>query len=165
MTTIYVVTEGQYSDYHIVGLYSTIEMATKCKEAVNADDIECFELNSGDFRLYDLGYKVWHVRFSGDVTEATEYDYYQEKYPMDSWVHYNRNTKTMSISLYAKDEKHAIKIASEYRAQVIASGEIEKYYAKLDEEDPDRHLPYFQRVLKKLSIEELESKHNEPEGA
>ena len=82
MTTIYVVTEGQYSDYHIVGLYSTIEMATKCKEAVNADDIEEFELDSGDFRLYDLGYKCWNVRFSGDVTEATECDYYQKEYPI-----------------------------------------------------------------------------------
>lgn len=160
MTTIYVVTEGQYSDYHIVGLYSTIEMATKCKEAVNADDIEEFELDSGDFRLYDLGYKCWNVRFSGDVTEATECDYYQKEYPMDSWVHYDRNTKTMSIVLYAKDEKHAVKIASEYRAQVIASSEIEKYYAKLDEENPERRLPYFQRKLKRLSIDELESKHN-----
>lgn len=160
MTTIYVVTAGAYSDYHIVGVYSTMELAERCKEAVGADEIEEYELDSGEFRLYDLGYKYWRVLFSGDTTNAKEYKTYNEEYPKKTRVEYNRGTKVFGVCLYAKDEKHAVKIASEIRAQVIANGVIDRYFAKMDEETDWRPQEY-NKALNDFNIEELEAMHKD----
>ncbi len=45
-TTIWLVSDGSYSDYHVLGIYSTHELAVAAKEAHNAyNEIEEWELD------------------------------------------------------------------------------------------------------------------------
>jgi hypothetical protein len=46
MTSIYVLTEGDYSDYHIVGVYSTKELAKEAQSLYEHSQIEEYDLDN-----------------------------------------------------------------------------------------------------------------------
>jgi hypothetical protein len=46
MTKVYIVTDGEYSDYHIVGVFSTREIAESVLRACYADGVEEHEVDS-----------------------------------------------------------------------------------------------------------------------
>lgn len=119
MKTAYILTDGCYSDYHIVGVYSTLELAEKAKEHLSGDDVYIEE--------YDIdtmlptsppGMFAWHIVINYDTSEITNtykvdclgsnfdpnelYSEGNSKYSMPATYH---------VQCWARDEEHAQKIA------------------------------------------------------
>ena len=66
--TIYVLTEGSYSDYHIIGVYSTKELAEKAEFLYPDSEIEEYSLDN--VSQYPPNMKAWCVLFvNGDAYE------------------------------------------------------------------------------------------------
>ena len=131
--TLYVVTEGEYSDYHIVGIYSTKELAEKVKKYHNGlydyPDIEEWELDK------DIPVNL------EDVREYYRVTYYSRQYGEGRWEcsrfskigKENITDCPWSISKVfpkyfmidipcdrVKDEAHAVKIAQDKMAEIQA---------------------------------------------
>lgn len=125
---IYIVTDGIYSNYHVVGVYSTQEAAERAKVLYASDnDIEEFELDAmpdtPNDRLYP--YEV-SIHKDGNVADVCRLSVVESWYP-DRWFRSFSNAVVFIIR--AQDEKHAVKIANEKRAHLIASGEWETAFA------------------------------------
>ena len=116
---IYVVTKGHYSDYHIITATTNAEKAKKIAKNFNEDydktNIEIFE----DSELYVN--PLWVIAFDsdGDVLDMrkTTNEYYFDSI---NQVEPSGDGKTMSICVSAENAEHAIKIASEKRAEYLA---------------------------------------------
>jgi hypothetical protein len=121
MTSVYVVTTGCYSDYRIEGVFSTGE---KAKEFISATGIE------GDGEI-----ETWILDAHIDKTERG-YNFYTVKMRRDGnvvsigketplsarhWITGGR-VDCLYTSLWARDKEHAVKIANEQRARIIALG-------------------------------------------
>ena len=116
---IYVVTKGHYSDYHIITATTNEEKAKKIAKNFNDDydktNIEIFE----DSELYANPF--WEISFDsdGDVMDMRRtnneycFDNINQAEPCD-------DGKTMYICVSAENAEHAIKIASEKRAEYLA---------------------------------------------
>jgi hypothetical protein len=115
---VYLVTEGCYSDYRVLGIYSTRELAEEAKDLFQADDID--EMALDDMRGRPPGRLPYLVQMYKDgdcrVSRAAGYEFLERWAPvyMGNWV---------EMKIWATDEKHAAKIANERRAALIASGE------------------------------------------
>lgn len=115
--TVYIVTSGSYSDYHINGVFSTLEKAEDAKKVLDGDSIEGYEMD------FIPEHPCGHIRFfvkmkrNGDVTrcfqttEITDGDTYD--FHMDAY----------EFRVCAKDISNAIKIAGERRRELIANNE------------------------------------------
>jgi hypothetical protein len=140
MRTIFVVEQGSYSDYGVVGVYTTKENADAIAAKINESDpydeatVAEWPLDPGiDALRSGLDkFSVLMLR-DGAVEEVRKLD--------DGWTfdisggaHIWRRTQAraykgrgipdcLSATVWAKDEKHAVKIANERRAEMIASGE------------------------------------------
>lgn len=126
MKKIYVVTSGEYSDYHIEGIFDSNELAESFMEAFAPDKynepmcVNEWDLNSCGFKKGLKAYRVELKPTTGDVVEIRQerscfiFNYYENGVTetMD---------KTLNIGVFAKDEKHAIKIANEKRAMYLAN--------------------------------------------
>jgi hypothetical protein len=112
---IYVVTEGQWSDYSIVGVYSTKSLAERAAKVFNGS-VETYELDEYAAPLAQ-GKKVFFVRMhrDGEVIEAHPYnsDHLLNITDFDHWGN-------LITSVWAKDEQTAVKIANECRLQLVA---------------------------------------------
>jgi hypothetical protein len=128
MTTIYVVTDGEYSDYHIVGVYSTLENAERMKKETGSSDIEEYELDEFVAQLRE-GLQPYSV-----TMERDGYATARESSPTGtidlflSWYGYMENGRRMRKSVltgkvWATSVQHAVKIANERRVFLIASNE------------------------------------------
>jgi len=120
--TIYVVTAGDYSDYGICGVYSTKAKAKRARELFTDQwgraRIEEYELDK-DHGIPD-GMLPWTVRMLKDG-EVMECDRASVDDTMRHWVPYG-DDETVCFDMLAKDQTHAVKIANERRAGLIASG-------------------------------------------
>ena len=130
--TLYVVTEGEYSDYHIVGIYSTKEHAEKVKKYYNGlydyPDIEEWELdkdipeNLEDVReYYRISYdeKQWR---KGNWS-STRFTKIGKDIKDCQWRMNDVYPKYFIIDIpcdRVKDEAHAIKIAQDKMAEIKA---------------------------------------------
>jgi hypothetical protein len=118
MAIIYIVTSGEYSDYHILGTFSTKEIAEDFIALLGEPEyserrIEEFEL---DFSEADYkGKKVFLVRMAknGDTKEVVTTDSWHNSDFFDMNGHFGRY-------VIARDAQHAVKIANERRIQLIA---------------------------------------------
>ena len=131
MKKVFVVTAGSYSDYHIVGVFSTKKLAEEYRHKLGADDVEEFELDGFAKSLYSKGYTRYLVQFHGNIASVCERRSTYDLYRLDKkHIATNRNRKSgdLTVELFAKDEKHAVKIASEIRSQIIASGVVEQFF-------------------------------------
>lgn len=127
--TIYVLTEGSYYDYHIIGVYSTEKLAEEAKEfAYPYADVEEYALNQ--IPDHPPGMKAWYVRFcngtlnfaiqaSSNYFDVRENEYIQEvsKYNPERKVFFD-------VYCWAVDKEHAEKIALDkyYQHQAQKSG-------------------------------------------
>ena len=117
---IFVVTQGDYSDYHIIGIFNSFEKAEIYHQTFKKNDdinpIEEHNLNPYQYELKN-GYKSYTIEMkrNGDIVKITKLSGLQTTEP---YVTYNR--QSMIHICVAKDEKHAIKIANEKRAILIA---------------------------------------------
>jgi hypothetical protein len=128
--TIYVITQGEYSDYHIVCVFDDENMAQAYVDKFKFEEyyLEKYELNSEAGRLENplIPYKIFIDKdgvVDGDrgVHEGVmlDDDDMIDFFTDSSWYIDKRPTRLI-IRCYAKDIDHAVKIANERRIQYIA---------------------------------------------
>lgn len=121
---IYIVTEGVYSDYGICGIFSKKEYAQKYIEMFVSDpedaDIEEWLLDDfmGMIKKGYLRYVVYLNTSNFNLVELKTDNYS----PKMSGMHGSDYRGNFYTYVFAKNEKHAIKIASERLAQYKAEG-------------------------------------------
>ena len=127
MKKVYIVTHGEYSSYRIDAVFDKRELAEeyiRLHDAYYYNPVEEWELNPPYPRLKD-GWSCYRVELCGDTTDVVE-----QKSPYDcvgyelkeEWYYYK--DKVWQFNLFAKSKEHAAKIASEKKAMLIASGEV-----------------------------------------
>jgi|WetSurMetagenome_2_1015567.scaffolds.fasta_scaffold15373_8 hypothetical protein len=134
MAKVWLVTEGAYSDYRVIGIYSSEAKAEEAKAIfVTRNDLEEYELDSlPEGRQGFYGYMV-SMRRNGDSysqlwdSPAGFAPGWSEAIGHPGWSEAigprGRNTDILrEFHVWAKDGKHAVKIANEYRTQMIAEG-------------------------------------------
>lgn len=125
---LYVVTEGDYSDYHICGIYSTPEKAERARALYHADSIEEWEQDAMPDAPEGMTYFAVAMQRDGTTVyvRPRNADAREEEYDWcPTWPTRWVNGKLESIdavefTMFARDEQHAVKIANERRAQLIA---------------------------------------------
>jgi hypothetical protein len=140
MSHVWVIECGSYSDYRVVGAYTTKAGADTVAAAINAGD--CFtkatvakwELNPALDEI-NAGRKthIVHMRYDGTVERAEQWEMsaYDVGGSVDVW---RRSTAPayrgqgvedcIMATVWATDVQHAIKITNEHRARLIASGKF-----------------------------------------
>ena len=127
MKKVYIVTHGDYSSYRIDAVFDKLELAEeyiRLHDEYYYNPVEEWELNPPYPRLRE-GWGFYKVEMCGNTTDVIEqknpydYDGYELK---KEWYYYK--DKVWIFNLYAKSEEHAAKIASEKKAMLIASGEV-----------------------------------------
>jgi len=119
MTTVFMVSSGSYSDYGVDGIYSTRELAEEAKKRFGSDnDIE--EIEQDAMPSLNDGLYAWEVYFDdgGDV-ERCEYTSPNHLCWDTHWM----IGRSVRVICRARDEAHAIKVASEKRAQFLATNQ------------------------------------------
>lgn len=115
---IYVVTRGDYSDYHIITATTDYKRANEIAKKFKAE-VEIYD----DSEIYTK--TVFGVTFNeiGDVIycyELSEYDYP----PNNKIIQHKRNNQNcLYVEVEADDKQSAIKIAAEKRAKFLAKQE------------------------------------------
>ena len=101
--TIYILTEGDYSDYHIIGAYSSMELANKAKVLYPDSEIE--EYNLDIIPEHPPGMVAWVVQIDENTivncSQINPNYFYKDVYVEDLTVCY----------MWAADKEHAEKIA------------------------------------------------------
>jgi hypothetical protein len=125
MKTIYILTEGDYSDYHIVGVYSTKELA---EEAQSLYQYSRFEEYSLDYiPEHPPGMKAWFVRIDDGTLEfglTHEVNAFDQKVPHEDEYNYHNGETGYFVYCWAVDKEHAEKIALDkyYQHQAQKTG-------------------------------------------
>ena len=112
MTSIYVLTEGDYSDYHIVGVYSTKELAKEAQSLYEYSQIEEYDLDN--IPEHPPGMTAWFVGISDgkldDIT-TSQVSPFEVIVPSEKEYEYHDGTASYFVYCWAVDEDHAEKIA------------------------------------------------------
>lgn len=120
---VYVITKGEYSDYHICAVAATKEIAEKLQKIYSEDSwgdaiIEEYDLNEArdDVKVF------YDVTFTNEKVSAC-FNEYGEK----ESIHFFKGNKWQSdrliVCVRARDEDHAVKIAQDRRAEYLAKKE------------------------------------------
>lgn len=137
--SIWIVEQGEYSDYRVVGVFSSEANAKLIADTINASEIcdgasveerpidpAVKELNAGMNQWI-----VWMLR-DGSVERCEPYSVssYQLVGEIRLWertkarAYYGTETQDcLDATVWARNHKHAVKIVNEKRAQMVASGE------------------------------------------
>jgi len=132
MKSVWVIESGTYSDYSVDGIFSSEENAELAlKMLVNSDasiaewslDPKVLEIRKG------LKPYLVFMKRNGDVDTIIEFFFINDQEP--DIIHrygrvkysYKDSYDVLRVYTWARDERHAIKIANEKRAQKIALGE------------------------------------------
>ena len=119
---IFLVTDGEYSDYHVKGAFSTKEKAEEAIILYSAGNIEEREID--EFPPHPKGMLPYCVQMDIDGNSLVKRKNSQgfEFYEKDKWRPYGNNVD-VCFYMWAKDEQHAVKIANERRTELIATNE------------------------------------------
>ena len=142
MTTVYVVTEGDYSDYRICGVFSTRAMADDYVRGGYGDSVEEYEVDP-EYVALPPGYHLFTVSMLRDGTLPAPYPGAWDNGAVHL-AHYANASKVGEIELCpprrvqavgggwvwkdgcmratvaARDTEHAVKIVGEWRATILA---------------------------------------------
>lgn len=123
MKTFYAITDGDYSDYHIIAITDNKERAENIKKLYSGEYSEpmieeFFDSESKDKMLYDVWYKTngsYYVSLQDfDMKKHFDINIIDENVLHNDWWKYR-------VLVMAKDKNHAIKIAqdlwTEYKAK------------------------------------------------
>lgn len=119
--TIYILTEGEYSDYHIIGAYSSMELANEAKVLYPNSEIE--EYNLDIIPEHPPGMVAWIVVIKND-----NLNYSSQISPTDLsedfHFPYHSNFNQSNIYMWATNKEHAEKIALDryYKHKAQESG-------------------------------------------
>lgn len=125
---VYLVTSGNYSEYRVEAIYSTQEAAEKHVALLNApetcsvedptvEEVEVDAFAAGVAR----GLLLWCVLMHRDGDGFAELTDELERLGRHNFTPHQ--DPSMEYVCWARDEQHAIKIANEHRAQLIALGQ------------------------------------------
>jgi hypothetical protein len=138
--SVWAIEQGTYSDYHVVGVFSSKANADLVAKAVNGSDngeeakVSKWELDPAVSEL-NAGLSMFYVTMAKDgtterVAAAGLVSYYISG-EMSVWKRSTApaykgtdTTDAVNCTVWAKDEKHAVKIANEFRTQMIALGKL-----------------------------------------
>jgi hypothetical protein len=117
MKTIYILTEGDYSDYHIVATFSTKKLAEEAKKHCPYSEIEEYELDALEIPEHPPGHTAWSVNIY-EKTNAIHWTnqcnsldgYFEPKEMYYDYGHYGHNN-SLVVCCWARDKEHAEKIA------------------------------------------------------
>ena len=118
MKTIYILTEGSYSDYMIVATFSTRELAEEAQKHCPNSEIEEYELDALKIPEHPPGHTAWLVHINAKTntinwtnqqTSLNGYFKPNEKYYEGGGVSGVLNT--FVVNCWARDKEHAEKIA------------------------------------------------------
>lgn len=121
---IYVITQGCYSDYHICGVATSLDIAEKMRKffsnRFNQANIEVFEENN-----YSLDYSPTHYYECQISTNGKQYflkDYWDSNNLQIEICDDKYNTNFISIINipYDDNKDKILKIAQDYRAQYLS---------------------------------------------
>ena len=116
---IFLITSGSYSDYQFHAAFTDKELAEKYVKSFglsNNFSIERCKLNPHTKEVNE-NYKPYEIKMTKKgkclrVAITDDCSYFDNRFTYDNHL---------VLSLFAKDETHAIKIANEKRAQLIAA--------------------------------------------
>ena len=124
MATVYVITSGCYSDYHICAVSLDLkkaEMLKKYYEKTEYDEVDIEEYDEDCYvdRIAS-GYSMYLVQFekTGQVHYINPNRTTTEERIYSTW-----NERYINVEVWAKDEESAIKIAAEKRAKYLVEKE------------------------------------------
>ena len=139
---VYAVTAGCYSDYRVIAVFTSAELAEEFMATVPSGDdyggynkIEEFHLNPKTSDLIKRGYAHWQIFMlrDGSVERAVLSDVDSgllECEPARIWERsksrwrmHKDKPDCLKANVWAKNEASAVKIANEYRIRMIALGE------------------------------------------
>lgn len=128
MTKIYILTAGSYSDYHIVGAFSTKEKAQEVIESFNRssgrrgdfNDIEELVIDELSENVSD-GRSLCFIRIDRDGN-TSDFGFPGHTYSLNEKQGLDTRGN-LYVYCFARDKEHAIKIANERRVQMIANNE------------------------------------------
>lgn len=125
--SIWVIEQGEYSDYHVVGIFSSKENAEKVLSIIEPSydppKIVEYKLDPGVEEL-NQGLTPYSVLMeaNGDTVHVEKYLVYDfNSTPKFSIL---RTIKRILAIVFATSETHAVKIVNERRIQMIANGEL-----------------------------------------
>lgn len=123
--TVYVITQGSYSDYHICAVTLDKERAKKLSKFYADSDgearIEEFDLGDPIDEVLENLVPVYRVVIERDgKSRAKIFKYHDGNKPFIATYQLYPNDLLFSAILTAKDEDHAIKIALDNRAKKLA---------------------------------------------
>ena len=132
--TIYIITDGEYSDYSIIAPCATEEDAKKYIQKFDLkhatiEEHKLIDENFYEFVTDKIHYTVYMDKHGNSEVHVNKYEFSKIE---TEYVFYNRsmiyNEKDFGIMVncWANSEEHAVKIANEIRTRLIASGEWEK---------------------------------------
>ena len=128
MGKVFVVTSGTYSDYSIDSIFTNRELAQSFidvfKDDWNTMEIEEWDLDPNKTHVKQ-NRKPYFLRINknGDISDlslANSTYYFKEDIPKAK-ISYTRDFEWMNINCFADDENHAVKIAGEKMAQILAT--------------------------------------------
>src|SRR3990167_5468915 len=141
MQTVWVIEQGSYSDYRVVGVFSTEADAQYVADFINVSE-RCDPATIAEWPLNPVvselrqGCQRYFVLMQKDGTvEKIKRD--ESAYDLSGSVHVWRRSKApapayrdkkgtkdvLQATVWAKDEAHAIKITNEHRTRMIAIGQ------------------------------------------
>lgn len=121
---VYAIAVGDYSDYHIEGIFSTRELAEECMEACGMAwaDIEEYDLDEPADKVR-RGMKPFSVEIlrDGSIHRIRKVDFLLRSAHPYLYQNNQLQSVILLVHLWARDEIHATKIANEKRTSMIAS--------------------------------------------
>ena len=139
MASIWVIEQGTYSDYHVVGVFSSEEHAKLVMDTIASGEHEWEKVSIAEWPLdpgvaeLHSGLTLWQIEMlrDGTVQLCVQTDVSQRQVSTtlelaQRWVRASRaqagSVDYLEGVVWAYDQQHAIKIFNERRAQLIAEG-------------------------------------------
>lgn len=121
--TIWVVEQGDYSNYRVAGVFSCEESAIRIRDLINTNDyFEKAEIAEWPLdpciKELNAGLSLWQITMTRN---GTVHHCELEKYALEPCFDYHFTF--LRGYVWAKDSQHAIKIVNEKRTQMIANNE------------------------------------------
>ena len=118
MKTVYILTEGDYSDYRIVATFSTKKLAEEAKNHCPNSVIEEYELDALEIPEHPPGRTAWSVHINAKINAihwTHQCDslggYFEPKEKYYEYAEHNGELNTFIVHCWARDKEHAEKIA------------------------------------------------------
>jgi hypothetical protein len=122
--TIYLLTQGSYSDFHVVAAFSTRDLAQRALDAGTGDDIEDCYIDP-DMSMPPEG--TSHFTLEMDVEGNLTYEKLDDRFQFagamalnPTNIEYYDGRQAFHGSIWARDRESAIKAMNEVRVELIA---------------------------------------------